>query len=294
VTWPRPARAADGAGSSTEEDLRHYRKLVTGIPGELERLKWFLWHGTVVRALQVTDNLEFDLEIVQDAGPEYHKLLKTVREFSGYLRANAGSIPNAWSRNNRCAGPPGEHTSSSKSAPESSTTPSPTTSTAGTPSSLTMASYIKNWTPSPNGAPPQPDESVFVARSRQPMFTVGLGQIPGHADSRPSALRAGCLASLLNRPGRLVARGGAATTGSPPMTVARSAAEVLAAHVTLEVECIDRMYLNVYVPKLQYVGGVVSFLRKHRGDLFASSALLDPISRAFVGALYAFGNDSLI
>lgn len=94
MTWPRPARAADGAGSSTEEDLRHYRKLVTGIPGELERLKWFLWHGTVVRALQVTDNLEFDLEIVQDAGPEYHKLLKTVREFSGHLRANAGSIPN--------------------------------------------------------------------------------------------------------------------------------------------------------------------------------------------------------
>ena len=32
------------------------------------------------------------------------------------------------------------------------------------------------------------------------------------------------------------------------MTLARSVAEVLAEHVTLEVECIDRMYLNVYVP----------------------------------------------
>ena len=43
------------------------------------------------------------------------------------------------------------------------------------------------------------------------------------------------------------------------MTVARSVADVLAEHVTLEVECIDRMYLNVYVPKLQFVerGGVV-------------------------------------
>ena len=75
------------------------------------------------------------------------------------------------------------------------------------------------------------------------------------------------------------------------MTVARSAAEVLAEHVTLEVECIDRMYLNVYVPKLQYVGGVVGFLRTHRGNLFASSALMEPISRAFVAALHAFAAD---
>ena len=32
------------------------------------------------------------------------------------------------------------------------------------------------------------------------------------------------------------------------MSVPRSVAEVLAEHVTLEVEGIDRMYLNVYVP----------------------------------------------
>lgn len=34
----------------------------------------------------------------------------------------------------------------------------------------------------------------------------------------------------------------------------------------LEVECIDRMYLNVYAPKLQFVEGVVSFLRSNRGQ----------------------------
>jgi len=33
------------------------------------------------------------------------------------------------------------------------------------------------------------------------------------------------------------------------MSVPRSVAEVLAEHVTLEVEGIDRMYLNVYVPR---------------------------------------------
>src|SRR5205085_8676152 len=41
------------------------------------------------------------------------------------------------------------------------------------------------------------------------------------------------------------------------MSVPRSVAEVLAEHVTLEVEGIDRMYLNVYVPGLQREQGVV-------------------------------------
>src|SRR5205085_11836609 len=43
----------------------------------------------------------------------------------------------------------------------------------------------------------------------------------------------------------------------PKMSVSRSVAEVLADHVTLEVEGIDRMYLNVYVPGLQREQGVV-------------------------------------
>jgi hypothetical protein len=66
------------------------------------------------------------------------------------------------------------------------------------------------------------------------------------------------------------------------MTVARSVADVLTGHVVLEVEAIDRMYCNLYVPKLQYVNGVVSFFRKHRGMPFASSALMDPISKSFI------------
>lgn len=75
------------------------------------------------------------------------------------------------------------------------------------------------------------------------------------------------------------------------MTIPRSAAEVLSNHVTLEVECIDRMYLNVYVPKLQYVGGVVGFLLNHRGHPIASSALLEPISRSFIAGLYDFASE---
>jgi hypothetical protein len=45
------------------------------------------------------------------------------------------------------------------------------------------------------------------------------------------------------------------------MSVPRSVADVLADHVTLEVEGIDRMYLNVYVGPLQREGGVASFFR---------------------------------
>ena len=43
------------------------------------------------------------------------------------------------------------------------------------------------------------------------------------------------------------------------MKIAQTVAEILDSHVTLEVECIDRMYLNLYVPGLQHVNGAVGF-----------------------------------
>ena len=69
------------------------------------------------------------------------------------------------------------------------------------------------------------------------------------------------------------------------MSIPQSVAEILKSHVSFELECIDRMYLNVYVPKLQYEGGVVGFFRKHRGHPFASSALMDPMTRQFVASM---------
>src|SRR6266705_31727 len=74
----------------------------------------------------------------------------------------------------------------------------------------------------------------------------------------------------------------------PMMSIARSVAEILREHVTLELEGIDRMYLNVYVPRLQREAGVASFFRFHRGHRFASSVLMDPISHAFVGSIERF------
>ena len=60
---------------------------------QIERLKWFLWHGDVFRALQVVADLEIGLDI-DDATPRQRKVVKTLGEFGGYIGANAEWIPN--------------------------------------------------------------------------------------------------------------------------------------------------------------------------------------------------------
>jgi hypothetical protein len=72
------------------------------------------------------------------------------------------------------------------------------------------------------------------------------------------------------------------------VTVPHSVADVLSKHVKLELECIDRMYLNVYVPRLQYGKGISNFFRFHRGHKFASSALMKPMTDKFVADIEAY------
>jgi hypothetical protein len=78
------------------------------------------------------------------------------------------------------------------------------------------------------------------------------------------------------------------------MTLPRSVADVLAEHVSFEVECIDRMYLNVYVPQLPYATGLVSYIHRHLGMPVASTAALAPITGAFTKAVRAFAADRQI
>src|SRR3954466_596387 len=73
----------------------------------------------------------------------------------------------------------------------------------------------------------------------------------------------------------------------PAMSVARSVADVLRDHVVLELESIDRMYLNVYVPHLQTAGAVVGY----RGQRFASTTAVVPMSEAFVRNIEQFVAD---
>lgn len=72
------------------------------------------------------------------------------------------------------------------------------------------------------------------------------------------------------------------------MSIPQSVASILKDHVTLEVESIDRMYLNAYIPRLQYGGGVVKFFHQHRGQPIASSALMSPITRDFIASIERF------
>ena len=72
------------------------------------------------------------------------------------------------------------------------------------------------------------------------------------------------------------------------MTLPGSAADVLAGHVLFEIEAIDRMYLNLYQPRLQHGAGVASFFVAHRGHRFASSALMAPMTAAFTSDIGHF------
>ena len=58
--------------------------------------------------------------------------------------------------------------------------------------------------------------------------------------------------------------------------------DVLNGHVVLDLECLDRIYLNGYVPNLQVGGQVVSFLTQHLGNPIPSPAILERIGTAFV------------
>lgn len=64
--------------------------------------------------------------------------------------------------------------------------------------------------------------------------------------------------------------------------------EVLEGHVALEVECVDRLYLNAYVPSLQVGGQVVRFLTGHLGNPVPSPALFAQIGNRFRREVKAF------
>jgi hypothetical protein len=69
--------------------------------------------------------------------------------------------------------------------------------------------------------------------------------------------------------------------------------EVLDGHVALDIQCLDRIYLNAYVPKLQTSAQVVAFLSGHLGFPFPSPALFNQIGQRFRRAVesYAQAND---
>jgi hypothetical protein len=76
------------------------------------------------------------------------------------------------------------------------------------------------------------------------------------------------------------------------MRVPQSVAEVLRKHVTLEVESIDRMYLNAIVPRLQITEGAVSYIRHQKKAQVASTNAVEPMTRAFVQNIERFAGQN--
>ena len=72
------------------------------------------------------------------------------------------------------------------------------------------------------------------------------------------------------------------------MTLPRSVADVVSRHVLFEIESIDRMYCNLYVPQLQRVEGLLAFIHGHLGQRIASTSVIAPMSRDFIARLDAF------
>src|SRR5213594_10300 len=64
--------------------------------------------------------------------------------------------------------------------------------------------------------------------------------------------------------------------------------DVLDGHVALDIECLDRIYLNVYVPILQTSAQVVAFLSKHLGFPFPSPVLFRQLGERFRKAMASF------
>ena len=78
------------------------------------------------------------------------------------------------------------------------------------------------------------------------------------------------------------------------MTLPRTVADVLADHVLFEIECIDRMYCNVYVPQLQFAAGLLGYVQRQLGLPIASTAPLGKITDAFSAALRRFARDQKV
>jgi hypothetical protein len=132
----------------------------------------------------------------------------------------------------------------------------------------------------PNEAPPQTDESCCVSED-----SVGRPKYEHGKHVRD-----------MDRIERLsVARTGGPPT-EPNVNLPHSVAEILDNHVTFQLESLDRMYLNIYVPSLQYEGGVVKFFRSHRGQPFtsSSSALMSPMTKSYVAATERFAEEHQI
>jgi hypothetical protein len=78
------------------------------------------------------------------------------------------------------------------------------------------------------------------------------------------------------------------------MAAAVTVNDLLDGHVALDVECLNRIYLNGYVPNLQVGGQVVSFMTRHLGYRIPSPAVMEKIGTGFRRDVKGFAHDNEI
>lgn len=78
------------------------------------------------------------------------------------------------------------------------------------------------------------------------------------------------------------------------MSLPRSVADVIDQHVTLELESLDRVYLNVYQPQLQTPTAVFWFLRRFHGQGAVSSRKMKVLTDRFLDAIQTFADENQV
>jgi hypothetical protein len=73
-----------------------------------------------------------------------------------------------------------------------------------------------------------------------------------------------------------------------------TADEVLGGHAVLDIECLDRIYLNAYIPILQSSRQVVAFMTQYLDLPIPSPALLEKISQRFRRSVASFAEANRI
>jgi hypothetical protein len=86
-------QTAKGLPESVGEDQYELRPDVLK---DLERIKWYLWHGNVFQALNELQNLEMDLDaaVFESKDENARKLLKGVEDLHTYVERNQEFVPN--------------------------------------------------------------------------------------------------------------------------------------------------------------------------------------------------------
>jgi hypothetical protein len=89
------SQTAKGLSERLGEGEDRY-ELRTGVLKDLERIKWYLWHGNVFQALNELQSLEIALDAAAFESKNEHsqKLLKGVEELHTYAKRNQEFVPN--------------------------------------------------------------------------------------------------------------------------------------------------------------------------------------------------------